>query len=248
MPGEPSELPLHYGGKTADGELVKRPTSPIVPASPLRSYYQSAHIGYSPERVLNDHQPYPATEPENIRGNTGLRRRPSNHPPSARSQSMGAYDRERPSFSESDSRRGLRSRDDGYYRDDERTTFRRDDYHPDSFERSRPPRSYRNIEAWERVPGSASKPYFEETKIDRDPERGDWSNMERKRVSDEESVDGYNYDAHKFNKNTIDFRNLTPEERAEVMRLPWTQWMNSDVKNRMYPLTARASGLDSANI
>lgn len=30
----------------------------------------------------------------------------------------------------------------------------------------------------------------------------------------------------------IDFKDLTREERKEVMRLPWTQWMNSDVKNR----------------
>lgn len=68
--------------------------------------------------------------------------------------------------------------------------------------------------------------------MDRDLERGGWGAAERKRISDEESIDGYNYDAHKSgNKRSIDFKNLSAEERAEVMRLPWTQWMNSDVKN-----------------
>lgn len=238
MPGEPSDLPQHYGGKTTDGELIKRPASPIPPSSPMRAYHQPARIAYSPERTPIDFQTYPVAEPESIRGNAGLRRRPSNQPGAARSQSIGAYDRERPSFSESDSRRGLRSRDGGYYRDDEvRTVSRREDYHPDSYERSRPPRSYRNVQAWEQVPGSASKPYFEETKVDRDLERGGWGAAERKRISDEESIDGYNYDAHKSgNKRSIDFKNLSAEERAEVMRLPWTQWMNSDVKNRMLTL------------
>jgi aquaporin related protein len=215
-----------------EGELIKRPVSPIVPASPLRAYHQPARITYSPERTPADFPTHPVAEPENIRGNAGLRRRPSNQPPTGRSQSIGTYDRERPSFSESDSRRPLRSRDDGYYREDERAaSSRREDYHPDAYDRARPPRSYRNVEAWDRIPGSASKPYFEETRVDRDLERGDWI-MERKRNSDEESIDGYNYDAHKTNKRSIDFKNLTAEERAEVMRLPWTQWMNSDVKNR----------------
>jgi aquaporin related protein len=51
-------------------------------------------------------------------------------------------------------------------------------------------------------------------------------------MSDEESVDGYNYNAHRRGGTTIDFKSLSPEEQAKVMRLPWTQWMNSDVKNR----------------
>ncbi len=129
--------------------------------------YQPARIAYSPERIPIDFQSYrPPQKPETIQGNAGLRRRPSNQP-AGRSQSSGPYDRERPSFSESGSRRALRSRD-GYYREDERfQSNRRDDYHPDAYERSRPPRSYRNAEAWDRFPGSASKPYFEETKVDR---------------------------------------------------------------------------------
>ena len=226
MPGEgPSELPLHYGGKVADGELIKRPTSPsLPPTSPVRAYHQP-RIAYSPERTPID-QPFSS---EDLRG--GLRRRPSNQAP-LRRHSGGEYDRERPSLSQDGgSRRPLRYRDDGYYRDEERGP-RRDEYHPDTYERSRPPRTYRNLDAWERTPGSASKPYFEESRMERDLEGG-WAHQDKKRISDEESIDGYNYDAHR--RPGLNFKSLSPEEKAEVMRLPWTQWMNSDFKNRKCP-------------
>ena len=32
---------------------------------------------------------------------------------------------------------------------------------------------------------------------------------------------------------SVDFKKLTTEEKKEVLRLPWTQWMNSDLKNRV---------------
>lgn len=223
----PSELPQHYGGKTTDGELVHRPSSPIMPSSPLRAY-QGNRLP-SPERTPIESR-YP--ESENVRA--GLRRRPSAGPP--RRHSQGEYDRERPSFSSAEqSRRPLRSRDDGYYRDDDRGFWRKDDFsHPDSYERSRPPRTYRNVE-WDRGPGSASKPYFDESRSDyhqRDVEKG-WAGDSRMRES-AESIDRYDYEANKRPgaRTTLDFKSLTPEERKEVLRLPWTQWMNSNVKNR----------------
>ncbi|EHK99099.1 putative Aquaporin-2 [Glarea lozoyensis 74030] len=119
---------------------------------------------------------------------------------------------------------------------------RADEYrsHPDLREKSRPPRTYRNVDAWDRGPGSASKPYFEESRefrgsMDPDLEKGGYSPYKRP-SEDQESIDGYNYDQHKkgykpSNAATIDFKNLSPEERKEVMRLPWTQWMHSDFKN-----------------
>ena len=228
----PSELPQQYGSKTAEGELIKRPSSPMILTSPIRSYHPSNPRPYSPERTPVDSH-YPEDNP---RSSGGLRRRPSaNAVPGLRRHSSVEYDsRERPS---SDSRRALRSRDDTYYWDEDRSYPRRDDYHrhPDSYERSRPPRTYRNVEGWERGPPSASKPYYEKSKgdyyRDRDLERGPDA-WERK-PSDDDSVDGYNYDQAKNpNRATIEFKNMTPEERAEVMRLPWTQWMNSSVKNR----------------
>ncbi|KAH8685598.1 aquaporin-like protein [Tricladium varicosporioides] len=169
-------------------------------------------------------------EAENARA--GLRRRPSHQIPMRR-HSQGEYDR--PSFS-SEARRPLRSRDDQFYRDEELGYAREYRGHPDYRERSRPPRSYRNVDGWERGPSSASKPYFEESRSDyREPdlERGDYSPRKKSRQSEEdESVDGYNYDAQKsFNRGTIDFKNMTKEEKKEVLRLPWLTWMNSSVKN-----------------
>jgi aquaporin related protein len=53
------------------------------------------------------------------------------------------------------------------------------------------------------------------------------------RPYDEVSIDGYAYEGTANRpKTTLDFKSLTPQERAEVLRLPWTQWMHSDVKNR----------------
>jgi len=189
------------------------------------------------------HQHFSAFDSDNPRSGSGLRRRPSN-PPAQRRYSGGDYERERPTFpSDSSSRKWLRSRDDEYFDRERASSLRRDDYlqhgHPDSYERSRPPRTYRNTEGWERGPSSATKPYYEESRYYRDVERGrdEWRPSERKRsAEDEESVAGYDYEANKRpRKATIDFKNLTKEERAEVMRLPWTQWMNSSVKNRESP-------------
>jgi aquaporin related protein len=228
-----SELPQHYGSKTSDGELIKRPTTPPgVLASPRRAY----HPTYSPERTPVDlQQTFESERP------AGLRRRPSSNPANPRRYSGGDYERERPNFfPEANSRKGtIRSRDDGYF-DDQRSSTqlrRAEDYglHPDSYERSRPPRTYRNptLGDWEKQPSSASKPYFDETRRDYDLERGrerdSWSDRRKKSTDYEESVDGYNYNQH---DKKFDFKRLTKEERAEVMRLPWTQWMNSSLKNR----------------
>ena len=224
MADGPSELPQHYGGRTLDGEVVKRPTSPTVPSSPLRAYHPP-RLSYSPERPPIDQQ-YASSEDR-----AGLRRRPSQSHAPLRRHSGGESDRERRFFTEYGSRRNLRARDDTHYRDEPRGY--RDEYagHPDSYERSRPPRTYRNVEGWERGPSSASRMYFEGSREDRDYERGEGS-PERKRGY-RGSLDGYDYDQHRHsNRTTIDFKHLTPEEQAEVLRLPWTRWMNSSVKNR----------------
>lgn len=239
MAGEgPSELPLHYGGKTSHGELIKRPSTPPGLPSPRRSYQPSNAAAYSPELTpVDPTHPFTSFDSDSTRVNGGgLRRKPTTA--SGRRHSLSDY--ERANFPlDSSSRRPLRPREDDYYSDRERSTsLRKEEYssgHPDQYERSRPPRTYRNTDAWDRpVPASVSKPYFGETRDYRDLERGQENYMgERKQSADEVSVDGYNYEAHKrANRGTIDFKNLTKEERAEVMRLPWTQWMDSNVKNR----------------
>ena len=110
-------------------------------------------------------------------------------------------------------------------------------------ERSKQPRSSRNAEGWEQGPASTSKPYAGESRFDRDLERGreGWSPGEKRNSDEEDSLDGYNYDSHRKRpaRRTIDFKNLSPEEKAEVLRLPWTQWMNSSIKNRKFDSIVR---------
>ncbi|ESZ90878.1 hypothetical protein SBOR_8747 [Sclerotinia borealis F-4128] len=190
---------------------------------------------------------YPVFSSEDLtRPVTGLRR-PLVPPP--RRYFGGDYDPQ-PSFS-SDTGRALRVREDLFYGNRERDASMssrartHDDYpHPDYNERSRPPHTYRNIAGWE---SGSQKLYFDEPSRsdlgkDRDLEKGaretgathEWANGEKiRRKSTDDSIDGYNYDSHKRaeKKGTIDLENLTPEERAIVMRLPWTHWMNSGFKN-----------------
>ncbi|KAH8592792.1 hypothetical protein B0O99DRAFT_232772 [Bisporella sp. PMI_857] len=243
-----SELPQHYGKKTSDSELIKRPaTPPEVLSSPRRIYFPP-NITYSPENA----HPADIDEPHGQDyARPGLRPRPSNNTHLGRRYSDDDNERERPSFTQGNSG-GSRtigaSRDDGWYRDDDRdrdhsrAPLRREEHmshaHPDSFERSRPPRSHRNVDWEKQAPGSASKPYFDESRGEYrlDLERGkddldSPSKRSRHRKRSEESIDGYDYDKHN-RKNIIDLKNLTKEQRAEVLRLPWTQWMNSEVKNR----------------
>ncbi|PQE07501.1 MIP family channel protein [Rutstroemia sp. NJR-2017a WRK4] len=242
-----------YGGRPNDGELIKRPQSSqqqLVPTSPPKTHQRdilwSPGLSSHPTPVETQH---PVFSNEDLtRPTTGLRRRPSHPPP--RRYSGGDYD-PKPSFS-SDTRRPLRTRDELFYESDRSDMPsssrlpRRDEYttapHPDAYERSRPPRTYRNVDGWERGPSSSTKTYFDESRSDfpkdRDLEKGpgpEWVSGERlhRRKSTDESIDGYNYEAHKSGgtKGTLDLNNLSPEERAMVMRLPWTHWMNSEFKN-----------------
>ncbi|EGY16427.1 hypothetical protein VD0002_g1148 [Verticillium dahliae] len=53
------------------------------------------------------------------------------------------------------------------------------------------------------------------------------------RRRNDEEMGGFapRYIATNDSARRIDWNSLTRDERAEVMRLPWTQWMNSEVKN-----------------
>ncbi|EEY19542.1 aquaporin-1 [Verticillium alfalfae VaMs.102] len=55
----------------------------------------------------------------------------------------------------------------------------------------------------------------------------------RSRRRNDEEMGGFapRYVATNDSARRIDWSSLTRDERAEVMRLPWTQWMNSEVKN-----------------
>jgi hypothetical protein len=137
------------------------------------------------------------------------------------------------------------SREEGPRHRSSQNRTQRDDnaQHSDNVERSKPPRSSRNAEGWEQGPSSTSKPYAGESRFDRDLERGreGWPPGGKRHSDEEDSLDGYNYDSHRKRpaRRKIDFKNLSPEEKAEVLRLPWTQWMNSSIKNRKFDSMAR---------
>lgn len=196
------------------------------------------HVWVIHERGFPSTNPFPLMILEVV-----LRRRPSNRA-HLRRRSGGEYDGARPSFSQDGGfRRPLRSRDDRYYREEKREFSRRDEYHPYSKERSRTPGTYRNVDAYERAPGSASKPYFDKSRMNRDIETGGGWRQDRKRISDEESIDGYNYEGHKNSRTARNFKSFGLEEKAEVKRLLWMQWMNSDVKNRKSPYPSTSDSL-----
>ncbi|CAD6505135.1 BgTH12-00630 [Blumeria graminis f. sp. triticale] len=145
----------------------------------------------------------------------GLRRRPSNTP-----RRYSQTDLERPTIFEQSSRRRLRASSD-LGRDEELHLDHPN--HPDSNGRARPPRAHRNGDGWERKPGSVRKSRFEDTRLDLERGPDQW-NHRRTYSIDDGSMETYNNDR-------INFKELSAEERAAALRLPWTQWMNSSIKN-----------------
>lgn len=113
-------------------------------------------------------------------------------------------------------------RDRNYWRDRERE--RDEPQHPDRYarrqmrEHSRPPRAWRNRGLGEEgemgSPGTPSKQYFEET---------------QRRIQDEEM--GYGAGGGGGGGGRLNWKELSKEEKVEVLRLPLTEWMNSEFKN-----------------
>lgn len=112
---------------------------------------------------------------------------------------------------------------------------RHPDYNGGRAPRSRPPRAHLNRPQpyFSYDPQTESKDYYEET---RSYEPGDYGGRPASRRTYDEEMAGYprgGVAVRSTNGDTtrIDWHNLTREERAQVMRLPLTQWMNSDLKN-----------------
>ncbi|RAL65506.1 hypothetical protein DID88_001072 [Monilinia fructigena] len=159
----------------------------------------SSHPIMSPPDLTPQH---PVFSSEDLtKPSPGLRRRPS--------VPGGDYD-PKPSFS-SDTGRALRAREDLFYASDReregsmsssRNRPRDDHPHPDYHERSRPPRTYRNVAGWESGP---QKSYFDDSSRsdfgkDRDLEKGirepgaapEWASGEKaRRKSTDESIDDF---------------------------------------------------------
>lgn len=190
----------------------------------------------------------------------GVRRRPSalvtNGGGSGSKRPSDSAEYDRPYYSAGgESRRRLRSRDDDYYRgslrdnerdyasDREYRPYRKDskserdrdweredlDRHVDH-ENRKPPRAHQNsLRQGRQLP--ERKQYIEETKIDYYEPDTPRKDGRRRRLPDEESLDGYDYEGQ---RRTLNLQDLSPAERKEVMRLPWMTWMNSNAKNRMF--------------
>lgn len=215
----------------------------LVPASPQKSYPP-----ISPGVAASEPGAGAGGDDAGRQSMSALRRRPPSQQPPARRHSGGEY--ERMSRDESFDLPSVSVGAPNY------ASPRRDEYspnHPDAYRSSRPPRSYRNPEA--------AKPEFLETREDvlsvrgsearwggraRDLERGDGVYGEYGgrggggvRRSREESVDGYNYEAHRRVRPRFEYEGEGPggmsrEEREMMLRLPWTAWMNSSIKNRKF--------------
>ncbi|TDZ67874.1 Aquaporin-1 [Colletotrichum trifolii] len=145
-------------------------------------------------------------------------------------------------------RDGARFNSTGEYDDDSDTDrywggSAHPDYNGGRAPRSRPPRAHLNRPApyVGYDPATDNKDYYEET---RSYDHGDYSGGRppSRRMYDEE-MGGGGYPrsgggggggparSNAGDAARIDWHNLTPQEKAEVMRLPLTQWMNSDIKN-----------------
>ncbi|KAF9878744.1 mip family channel protein [Colletotrichum karsti] len=137
-------------------------------------------------------------------------------------------------------REGTRFNNNGEYDDDSDTdrywgNSGNPDYSGGRAPRSRPPRAhlnrpqpYFNYDA-----NTDAKDYYEET---RSYESGDYTGRPPSRRMYDEEMAGYprsGVAVRSTNGDTarIDWHNLSREEKAQVMRLPLTQWMNSDFKN-----------------
>ncbi|RKF64372.1 Aquaporin-1 [Golovinomyces cichoracearum] len=144
---------------------------------------------------------------------SGLRRKPSD--PYRRSF-QSEFDR--PELHDYSSRRRLRASTDASQENDYYN------FHPDTRERTRPPRAHRNVDGfWERQPTSATKPHFDENVLDL--ERGpDRSHHNYDRGSSPDSL----FDQ----KQHYDHKNMSRREKAE-MGLTWVHLMNSSLKNHI---------------
>ncbi|KAK1723570.1 hypothetical protein CaCOL14_001196 [Colletotrichum acutatum] len=129
----------------------------------------------------------------------------------------------------------------GDYDDDSETDryWGNNDRHPDysggRAPRTRPPRAHLNRPQpyFNYDPQTETKDYYEET---RSYEPGDYGGRPPSRRMYDEEMAGYPRSGVAVRSTNgeqarIDWHNLSREEKAQVMRLPLTQWMNSDLKN-----------------
>ncbi|KAI6248303.1 Aquaporin-2 [Erysiphe necator] len=145
----------------------------------------------------------------------GLRRKQSGSP---RRSFQSEF--ERPDLYQYSSRRRLRSEDDQdreYYG------------HPDGHERSRPPRTYRNMDVgWETNGGSPSRPSFSNNRADLERGEDFWPQNDNPYNSRHEGFDGNEKGGRQRRKYPG-----RPANGNENISQPWASFLNSNFKNHL---------------
>lgn len=252
-----SELPVHYGEVTKDGIKIERPSedaprrqSSDDTPSPGRQNRQSAIIIHQASLGAPDQQiparrskdetsaegdDYPRTKTRPPHGleiaRSGLAR--SDYRQSFRDR-RGHDDFDR--YSDDDDYddpyyRPQRIRDRPYYTEDEYVPRRRPSHASRQsyrYPRDRYPRTMDDYSDGPRTP----RKYYAQRKstTSRGPPIVHESDGDEEVIYPKDTSPGVN--------RQIKFKDLSKEERKEIMRLPWVQWMDSDTKNRKYYLHA----------
>lgn len=250
-----SELPLHYGEVQKDGTRTERPSEDRSgerltqgePSALVRRPSQSA----MPNRAaFGPHEQDIPARPsrDEARTTTGISPgRPINQ------QYGGSLDAGRSPYSRNEYRRSLRPRrrHDDYYSDYEEEyeephrprRIQQRAYFPEEEEhgpRRRPSRASRQGPAYSHDPRRASLDEYDEEPFppkrypsQRKPIATHNAYAENQR--DEWEADEEEQGIHPRNGSpgrNLRFQDLTREEKKQIMRLPWTQWMDSNLKNR----------------
>lgn len=231
--------------------------SPPLPTSP--SQLEQAHAFAEPE-VPPPLLPTPksATFARSTQGGSSRRRRRSR----SRNRAGTATSANNPYFpGDQASTRRLRYSIDEYEDEGLRNEIGR---HPDgrSMPRARPPRAYLNHPAYANL-DSPAKPYTEDPKGHREFDYEVDPNTRQQYEEEYAYGTGVSHgpgmagpqpfmrfgptsNASHYGPDSqaprINWKDLSREERTEVLRLPWTQWMNSNVKNHFVAMLGELIG------
>jgi aquaporin rerated protein, other eukaryote len=254
------ELPLHYGDMQRDGTRVERPSEehvnrqslqddrPLLRTVPQTIPAQQnpglselpskakddarSEAGYSQSRIQA--RPWPLGDLEAGRSEPG--RSASRH--RYRDWRRHEYD-SYSDYEDEDDRpyRPRRIRDRAYFPEDDYLPHRRPSrssrYGPNAY----PPRdrmrgSIDEYDDGPRTPRRYNYPTSKDMRYSKGPstvQEGD------------EEAEGFARGSSPGRNNQIRFEDLSPEERRQIMRLPWTQWMDSNFKNRKHRILLSSS-------
>ena len=251
-----SELPIHYGEVQKDGTRVERPgeerpgrrSTQDEPARLVKGPGQSATIHHATLDVPEQEPPMRTSRDES-RADRG-----TNYGRGNSRRLSPSFDAERPNFGRDDYKQNVRDRrryddcdrysdyEDEYDEPNRPRRIRDRSYFPedDDVQRRRPSRSFRPGNSYPRDPRRSLLDDYD----NEPPTRRSHSQkkpLRPPRVQEEEDEEAGGDETTMYPRESsigingtrqLHFKDLTREEQKEIMRLPWTQWMNSSTKNR----------------